>query len=1189
VQLGQQLLWQPLEADSGQVISTVDLEGRADLIVMVPKEGRLRRLDGATGKPAWLSDFVLDARNLPTGRDLQEWTRFLAPNQEYASLVEPPPDLDGDGTRDLIVASRTSPSLLAISGKDGHVLWSFRGRPAPAGAPGKLHPRDAAAGAVVGEPALVDVNGDGTPDVVVCFASSGETFTTETGQEVRTGPQAWVEAVSGKTGTSLWRHSVDTRWLDPRYVVGGPSTGQPNYHRSCRPEVLRIGTQLVVVMAAGPMLLGLDPKTGAEVWPPHNLGFHAVRRPHFIALDRDRQAVALCLRSDQTPTGELKLTLVAVSCMTGQIVWESWIRSTVNQPDELDRSIRDLYLTTNLAGDGRTNVLIPIADDEPSNQWSMGSVRWCGLALLDGTTGQPIWQRRLWLSRVARPTYIDRFLAGPDLNGDGARDVFAAWIGIASDLKQPCLTVAALSGRDGRTLWRWRQAVNATGSPIDPSGPLRWGQVGPDGWPQLLVPVMNGPGGQHVTYILSAGTGRLVHTLPEVFDPKVADFNGDGIPDLFYTVAPQGAPRYLAIRGTVPEPWRELGSWQPIGDLDGDGTSDLVRWDQGAERSARSGADHRLLWQTQAGQQVGNTLIAPPLPLGDLDADGIPDLLGIERETSGRAYVSAISGKDGRRLWTASGMEIVGSGGGMGRGWAYSYPALDCYDFDGDGRAEILVAHNGKFRIPRLAVLSGRDGNVLWEVPLLDGGIDPSGHALSTSLRDLNGDGVADLVLWAPREQNAPGDPICDLQAFSGRDGTPLWSSPALTTSAANLLWRQPVVGDLEGDGVPEVVVVLHHGYDAKQQSYACEVVVLDGRSGRRKWSWSWELGDFVILPPLLVDFEGNGHRSVCLGVGGKNANQATTVVLDSDAHFRARVPLTVPTVRLDSLGPCWRYADLAGNGKEELLFATEGRLRASRAGGLAPLWEWTLPGEPARIVDIQPAHGKADATVIVWAGRGVYGLAGATGRPRWHCDVPEPPPTSASQGPNVRLLTTNDPQGLPRVLFAWPNQAPYSWTTVCRQAWPTDERGRYQPPASAPLPINGVEEEWSRPLPWAEHASVGSIDWLVLYLFAVMLAYAVWRRHWRRLVWLLIWTLVTAGVYVGLLVRPGAWSLEPGEHFSWEGWYIPLLWGVQLPVVLLILVTCGRVSRQTLLSLYHQWVSSHRHLRDQGKAPFLR
>ncbi len=101
-------------------------------------------------------------------------------------LVEPLPDLDGDGAGDLVWAGRNGPVLWAFSGKgdengQGRELWMFR---ADGG------------GWVVGEPAVFDVDADGTPDLIATFELNA---------------QFWVEAVSGRSGSSLWRFDASPK------------------------------------------------------------------------------------------------------------------------------------------------------------------------------------------------------------------------------------------------------------------------------------------------------------------------------------------------------------------------------------------------------------------------------------------------------------------------------------------------------------------------------------------------------------------------------------------------------------------------------------------------------------------------------------------------------------------------------------------------------------------------------------------------------------------------------------------------------------------------------------------------------------------------------------------------------------------------------------------------------------------
>ena len=86
----------------------------------------LIRRDGSTGKPVW--DAARPERPWAPARDpvaaLGRLCRF-GDLKRPGMLVQPAPDLDGDGTGDLVWAIHGTPSLLAISGKDGSLLWTF--------------------------------------------------------------------------------------------------------------------------------------------------------------------------------------------------------------------------------------------------------------------------------------------------------------------------------------------------------------------------------------------------------------------------------------------------------------------------------------------------------------------------------------------------------------------------------------------------------------------------------------------------------------------------------------------------------------------------------------------------------------------------------------------------------------------------------------------------------------------------------------------------------------------------------------------------------------------------------------------------------------------------------------------------------------------------------------------------------
>ena len=75
-----------------------------------------------------------------------------------------------------------------------------------------------------------------------------------------------------------------------------------------------------------------------------------------------------------------------------------------------------------------------------------------------------------------------RIVAGPDLNGDGCRELFTA----SYDRRSGHVYVDALSGADGRILWS-NQQIKVFHSSARLLLPMRWWQAGSDGWPLLVV------------------------------------------------------------------------------------------------------------------------------------------------------------------------------------------------------------------------------------------------------------------------------------------------------------------------------------------------------------------------------------------------------------------------------------------------------------------------------------------------------------------------------------------------------------------------------------------------------------------------------------------------------------------------------------------------------------------------------
>ncbi len=186
---------------------------------------------------------------------------------------------------------------------------------------------------------------------------------------------------------------------------------------------------------------------------------------------------------------------------------------------------------------------------------------------------------------------------------------------------------------------------------------------------------------------------------------------------------------------------------------------------------------------------------------------------------------------DGTEVWRSS---LRGTGWESPAVW--EAPIVD--DIDGDSQSEILVGTN------RGPVLLSADGSLEWH---------RNGSAIYTTVADTDGDPILDVITAG----------TATVRAYDGASGTQTWtrsvSAPRLRTAA-----------DADEDGRVEVYVGRVGG----------DVLALDARTGETEWVTPISRNeDAVVLPPVIGDVTGDGRPEV-IGV----TNTGTVVILDADS-----------------------------------------------------------------------------------------------------------------------------------------------------------------------------------------------------------------------------------------------------------------------------------------------------------------
>lgn len=227
-----------------------------------------------------------------------------------------------------------------------------------------------------------------------------------------------------------------------------------------------------------------------------------------------------------------------------------------------------------------------------------------------------------------------------------------------------------------------------------------------------------------------------------------------------------------------------------VGDISRDGCEDFMVGTpyQDASRGAAylySGFDGKLLakWVGESiGDGFGHSLCGP----GDLNSDGIPDLIvgAIRPSSGGRAY--AYSGKDGTELFRID----SGPAGSL-----FGSACSPAGDVNQDSIPDFLIGAVGANSNRGIVYVCSGTGTIIRQH---DG---PLSGMLGDSLdggADFDLDGVPDYIAGASSAY--PGG---RFYVYSGATGSVLWEHSGISRLGMSL----SIVGDLDQDGVPEIAV----------------------------------------------------------------------------------------------------------------------------------------------------------------------------------------------------------------------------------------------------------------------------------------------------------------------------------------------------------------------------------------------
>jgi Ca2+-binding RTX toxin-like protein len=889
------------------------------------------------------------------GRSADEWTGIS---------VAGAGDINGDGLADLIVgASNRDPGARRDAGGTYVVFGKIGTSPvllsAIANGNGGFVVNGQCAGDQSGYSVASagDINGDGLADLIIGAPYSDPAARIDAGRSY---------VIFGSTSGAFAPSAVDQLGSSDNDTLTGTAAAETLVANAGNDTLIGNGGADVLYGGGGDDTFVLDGSNIAALAT-------GVASNRFARIDGGSGIDTIALTG-----GNLSLSLIGIANQGG---------STPGSQSQIE-SIERIDLT----GSGNNMLTLSLRDvlDIAGMNLFNDASGWTGLGatvqkhqiIIDGNSGDEVQLAGFWTTSASTVSNNGHTYAVHDANGAAAQVLIDASVTTHIYIPRPATELSAIAAGSGGFVINGQSENGWSGNSVASAG-----DINGDGLGDLIV------GAPYGDFTAGFGAGRSYvvfgNTSTKAIDLS-AIANGDG---------------GFVIKGqcVVDSSGRSVSG---AGDINGDGLADLLVGAFLSDPAAGYGAGRTYVI---FGQTDGSTIDLSAIAngsggfvingqcafdnsgrsvagAGDVNGDGLADLIiGAYRSGpagvtwAGRSYV--VFGKTDS---TAINLSAVADGSGgfviNGQSWGdFSGSSVAAAgDVNGDGLADLIVgAPGGATSTGHSYVIFGRTGSGAIELSAIadgSGGFAINGQATGdrsgvsvAGAGDVNGDGLADLIVGAPWSYPAGGSFAGRSYVIFGKTGSSAIDLSNIANGNGGFVINGQyahdvaghvvaAAGDINGDGLTDLIVGAPSG-ETRAGSDAGRSYVVFGKSG----------GSAVNLSAIA---EGNGGFVITGQCQSEESGTSVSMAGDINGDGLADIIVGAPKSRFDPGGS----GSLAG--RSYVIFgSTSGAFAPSAVDQVGSTGNDTLTGSPAAETLVANA---GDDTLIGNGGADVlYGGAG--------------------------------------------------------------------------------------------------------------------------------------------------------------------------------------------------------------------